>query len=619
MPPSADAGSPPASGVRPVVESVALGSARVAEPGVREVRGRRFAMVALRWTGGAPAGVQVRAQRVDGRWGPWLDVEEQDGPDAGRSAGSEPLWVGDSTAVRVRSAETAGLSVVLIDPGTSATDASTTGAGAAAVPQPAVISRAGWGADETIRTDCFARQGIGVDYAATVKAATIHHTAGTNDYTAADSARIVRGIYAYHAIDRDWCDIGYNVLVDRFGQIFEGRFGGLHRPVWGAHAGGFNQYTFGVSMLGTFIDVAPTAEQLEAVSRIVAWKLAGSYRDPNGQVTLVSGGGGTSKYPAGTAVILPRIFAHRDVGNTECPGDVGYQQLPAIRQRVSELMGDWRSSPIYAKWQDTGADAGSLGGVFDLERDAASGGRWASFDGANRTVYWSSASGAHIVMGAILATWDRYSRERGLLGYPVTDELGTPDGVGRFNHFAGSNGSIYWTPSTGAHEVHGAIMSKWSALGWEWSVLGYPITDELPTPDGVGRFNHFASGGSIYWTPSTWAHEVHGAIMSKWSSLGWERSFLGYPVTDELATPDGVGRFNHFAGSNGSIYWTPSTWAHEVHGAIMSKWASLGWERSYLGYPTSDEYTIPGGRRSDFQHGYITWNAATGAVIDRRY
>jgi len=236
-----------------------------------------------------------------------------------------------------------------------------------------------------------------VDYASTVKAATIHHTAGTNDYTAADFARIVRGIYAYHAIDRDWCDIGYNVLVDRYGQIFEGRFGGLYRPVWGAHAGGFNQYTFGVSMLGTFIDVAPTAEQLEAVSRIVAWKLAGSYRDPNGQVTLVSAGGGTSKYPPGAVVSLPRIFAHRDVGNTECPGDVGYQQLPAIRQRVSELMGNWRSSPIYAKWQDTGADAGSLGGVYELESDAANGGRWATFTGPNMSVYWSPASGAHIV------------------------------------------------------------------------------------------------------------------------------------------------------------------------------------------------------------------------------
>jgi uncharacterized protein with LGFP repeats len=559
--PVAHAGPPAGVGVRPVVEAVALSSARVVEPGVRELRDKRFAMVALRWTdrtGSAPAGVRIQAQREDGRWSRWFDVAEQDGSDAGRVTGSEPLWVGDSSAVRVRSAETAGLSVVLIDPGTSTTDVS-----AASVSQPAVISRAGWGADETIRTDCYAQQGVGVEYATTVKAATIHHTAETNDYTAADSARIVRGIYAYHAITNGWCDIGYNVLVDKYGQIFEGRFGGLHRPVWGAHAGGFNQYTFGVSMLGTFTDVAPTAELIEAVSSIVAWKLAGSYRDPNGQVTLISSGGGTSKYPAGAAVTLPTIFGHRDVGNTECPGDIGYQQLPAIRQRVTTLMGDWRSSAIYAKWQSTGADAGSLGGVYELETDAANGGRWASFNGPNRTVYWSAASGAHIVKGAILATWDSYARERGILGYPTTDELSSTDGVGRYNHFAGVNGSIYWTPSTGAHEIHGGIKSKWVSLGSELGFLRYPVTDELGTPDGIGRYNHFSSGGSIYWHP----------------------------------------------------YWG----AHEVHGAIRSRWASLGWERSYLGYPISDEYSIPGGRRSDFENGYITWNAATGVVTDRRY
>src|SRR5207302_49498 len=83
--------------------------------------------------------------------------------------------------------------------------------------------------------------------------------------------------------------------------------------------------------------------------------------------------------------------------------------------------------------------------------------------------------------------------------------------------------------------------------------------------DGVGRYNHF-QGGSIYWTPGTGAHEVHGAIKDKWASMGWERSFLGYPVTDETGTPDGVGRYNHFQG--GSIYWTPSIGAYEVHGAI---------------------------------------------------
>jgi len=106
---------------------------------------------------------------------------------------------------------------------------------------------------------------------------------------------------------------------------------------------------------------------------------------------------------------------------------------------------------------------------------------------------------------------------------------------------------------------------------------------------------------------------VHGAIRDEWSSLGWERSFLGYPVTDETVAPDGVGHYNHF--QNGSIYWSPSTGAHEVQGLIRDKWASLGWEQSYLGYPTSDEHDcVNGARCSNFQNGYIVWSASTGAI-----
>src|SRR5947207_1389749 len=118
-----------------------------------------------------------------------------------------------------------------------------------------------------------------------------------------------------------------------------------------------------------------------------------------------------------------------------------------------------------------------------------------------------------------------------------------------------TQGSSSWTTKTGAWSINGAIRAKWASLGWERSVLGYPVTDETGTPDGIGRFNHFSNAGSIYWTPGTGAWSVHGAIRDKWASLGWERSVLGYPVTDETGTPDGIGRFNHFSNA-GSIYWT---------------------------------------------------------------
>jgi uncharacterized protein with LGFP repeats len=144
----------------------------------------------------------------------------------------------------------------------------------------------------------------------------------------------------------------------------------------------------------------------------------------------------------------------------------------------------------------------------------------------------------------------------GFLGRPVdagagSGEMNTADGRGRCRDFEG--GSIYWKPQTGAHEVHGDIRIKWAQLGGERSFLGFPTTDELGTPDGRGRFNHFESG-SIYWTPETKAHEVHGAIRDKWSSMGWERSRLRYPISDEKSTSDGKGRFSEFQG--GAIFWT---------------------------------------------------------------
>lgn len=99
------------------------------------------------------------------------------------------------------------------------------------------------------------------------------------------------------------------------------------------------------------------------------------------------------------------------------------------------------------------------------------------------------------------------------------------------------------------------------------------------------------------------------SINTKYQELGGCASILGAPVTDELVCPDGVGGFRVF--ERGSIYWSPSTGAHEVHGAIRDRWSQLGWEVGVLGYPTSDEYAVPTGRRSDFQRGSITWNATT--------
>jgi uncharacterized protein with LGFP repeats len=171
------------------------------------------------------------------------------------------------------------------------------------------------------------------------------------------------------------------------------------------------------------------------------------------------------------------------------------------------------------------------------------------------------------VHGLIAQKWQSLGGVGGFLHAPLTNETTTPDGVGRFNHFQG--GSIYWTPNTGAHEVHGNIRNKWESLGWERSFLGYPISDELDMGDGRGRFSNF-QGGTIFWSEKSGAHSMYGAIMPKWTALRGARGFLGYPMSDETLTPDQRGHFVHF--ENGSIYWTQGTGAHEVHGQIRNKW-----------------------------------------------
>jgi hypothetical protein len=209
-----------------------------------------------------------------------------------------------------------------------------------------------------------------------------------------------------------------------------------------------------------------------------------------------------------------------------------------------------------------------------------------------------------------------------LIGYnPATSQVyvADPANFGGNNHYWLSLDQLstlippkgYSTYRCGVGRTVGEIDQRYQGLGGCNSFLGAALTDEMPSPDGVGRYNVFRNG-SIYWSPNTGAFEVHGSIRDKWAELGWEVGGLGYPLSNETRTADGVGRFNVF--EHGSIYWSPSTGAHEVRGAIRDKYAQTGWETGPLGYPVSDEYPVNGGRRSDFQHGSITWDAASNTT-----
>ena len=210
-----------------------------------------------------------------------------------------------------------------------------------------------------------------------------------------------------------------------------------------------------------------------------------------------------------------------------------------------------------------------------------------------------------VTHGVIRSEYTALGAQRSFLGPARTVELpGTVTGAA-IQWFAG--GRIYYSWNTSAHEVHGAILSKYLSLGSVNGFVGYPRSDETSVTGG--RASQF-QGANIYWSSSTGAHETHGVILSKYLSLGGASSFLKLPLSDEVGVTGG--RASQFQGGN--IYYSGTTGAHEVHGAILSKYLSLGGTSSRLGLPTSDEFSVTGGRRSTFQHGMLTWNAATGVV-----
>src|SRR5262249_18214578 len=165
--------------------------------------------------------------------------------------------------------------------------------------------------------------------------AIVHHTAGSNSYTPAQAAAIVRGIEIYHVKANGWNDIGYNLLVDRFGTVYEGRAGGVDRNVIGAHSLGFNSGTVGVALIGDFQKATPPPAMVNALEYVLAWRLDVAHVDPLSRVVYTSAG--NSKFRAGKVVTLPAISGHRDTGPTDCPGNVAYALLPEIRSSVARI------------------------------------------------------------------------------------------------------------------------------------------------------------------------------------------------------------------------------------------------------------------------------------------
>jgi uncharacterized protein with LGFP repeats len=575
----------------------------------------RFSSVGITWRDDPAVTdvvVQLRVLAVDGTWGEWTTLQPDDAEPTGSAktphedvrAGTAPYWTGEAHGIEAIVQGAGGavpedVRVALIDPGSSEADrlasATPTGTAHAAQAMPRIYTRGEWGADEGIRT-------WAPEYVSTIKAATLHHTADGNNYTADQVPAILRSMYAYHAQTRGWGDIGYNVIVDKFGRIFEGRYGGLTSTVVGAHAGGFNSYTFGVSMLGNY-DIVPVPQAtVDAVGDVIAWKFSLYGVDPRGTTVLTSGGGGTAKYAAGTRVTLPTVFGHRDVGATACPGVYGYARLGQIRDRVAALV-NLSTSAIERRYNTDAALRENLGAAVGSEQ-YGNGFAWQQY--ATGRLYWSPTTGVHLLRGDILAAF-LAAGGPAVLGAPATDE-GAAGYWGAYNHFA-NDASIYWTVDTGAQIVRGGIRERWLAVGAEWT-MGFPTGPETAVGPGAVR-SRFTSG-DIYWSAATGAHSLRGGIRAAWEARGGVAG-MGLPVTEELPVAGGGARSDFSSGA--SLVWGPQTGAYIVYPGILDAWTRSGAGVGPLGFPTADEADTgaAGGRYVRFESGNVYWSPPTGA------
>jgi hypothetical protein len=285
--------------------------------------GMHFNMLALHWIGAG--GVSYRVHRLHGRWDGWTAADADVAPDGGTGRWHDGNldWTGAADAVQFRThGDVRRLrSYELWSRVTTSARRRLSEAGS-----PLVVPRSGWGANEKIVR-------AKPTFAPAVRLLIVHHTAGTNSYTAAQAAAIVRGIEVYHVKGNGWNDIGYNFLVDRFGTVYEGRGGGIDRNVVGAHAEGFNTGTSGIALIGNYSAATPPKAQQDALVALAAWRLDVAHVYPLSTVVYTSGG--NYKYKAGKVVTLRAISGHRDTGPSECPGTAAYRLIPGLAKRVA--------------------------------------------------------------------------------------------------------------------------------------------------------------------------------------------------------------------------------------------------------------------------------------------
>ncbi len=464
---------------------------------------------------------------------------------------------------------------------------------------PEVITRAQWGANESYRG------GRTPTYDSETKAVTVHHTAGSNDYSEYEAPGIVRSIYKYHAVTLGWNDVGYGAMVDKYGNIYEGRYGGLDKSVQGAHVGGFNKYTWGISMLGNFQTAQPTQAGLKAMGEMAGWKAAVHDIDPTDATWLEANfyfNG--SRYGTGQGDMFNTINAHRDFHFNQCPGDNLYGELDTIRSiasdRYNAIEGGLYTSPsesttetsttnssstsepgqtspaskpaepVQGNTGEPSQQAGVPSDVMDTIARASSGDA-------------SAALGLGLSIGIVVLT---YALSNGLIALPGDAE--NPGEVTVFENFTLAD-LVRVADAAVALAPDSEVSQKYEAVSEvAGPVLGASVTGEIHT--GIGG----PTGDLV-------AQETGNA------QLGAIADVLASQATSDLS-------FALF--ENGIILDSDQVGTRALWGEIANAWLQRGLDLGTLGLPLSDQYATGEGSkvRVDFQGGYITFDPATNQV-----
>jgi hypothetical protein len=517
-------------------------------------------LIGFDWSGAVSGEIVLRPWTSTG-WSDWtvVDGDPAEGPDANsreyrNRTAAGPVWVGHSVSriqFRVTSGNLVDFRVHAIH--SAATDTPTNLPSGNSIVQPAIISRAAWGADESWRTYAPGCDGS-VGYADNVHYLIIHHTATPNSYGPTDSPAIVRGIYYFHTHTNLWCDLGYNFLIDQYGQVFEGRYGGITRAVIGAQAGGFNTGSSGIALIGTFDSAFPSPAMYSALRSVVGWKASLHGINPQGNVTVVAHSFPAAHWPPGTNVTLPTIIGHSDVDATGCPGALAYALIPQLRADVARDIGlTWVKH--FSGWA--------------AEFPAPPNG----MQGAPAVASWGDDRFDQFVRGHDNLLYHRWSDDGGLT-FSGWESLGSPPGG-----LTSSPSAVSWgfdRIDVFGRGGDGALWHAWwDGAGWVgWESLGGILTSAPAVTAWTGnRLDAFVIGTDravwhVWWDGSRW--------------VGWE-SLGGIGVFDPAAASWGPGRIDLFSvGSDGGLWhrWYDggwSGWAREVPGTWATGPAAASW------------------------------------------